>query len=294
MPMTPLSFPLVHNQMPILGTKSYLDFWQWSYSRLPGWEEIESGDVVVFNYPNEDAGRPVDKKDNYIKRCIATPGDVITIDSTIVSINGKPFDVRVGMQHSYQVLTNGMVLNPLLLEELGIDPGYPFTPQGDLMFTLTNSQAQELSKAEGVIAVMPYVDPKGKGDPSLFASSPSRPWNKDNFGPLTVPKKGVAFSITPDNIQLYQRVISEYERHTVSVSLGQVLIDGKPTTNYTPEMDYYFMMGDNRHNSADSRYWGFVPEDHVVGKAVFVWMSIRPPGGMGPYIRWNRLFKGID
>jgi signal peptidase I len=187
-----------------------------------------------------------------------------------------------------------MTLSPQLVEELKLDPGVPYTPQGDLMFTLTNDQAKALSKAEGVVAVVPLVDMKGKGDPSLFAASPSRPWNKDNFGPLTIPKKGVAIALTPDNLPLYQRLISEYEGHEVSVALGQITIDGKPASSYIPEMDYYFMMGDNRHNSADSRYWGFVPEDHIVGKAVFVWLSIRPPGGIGPYIRWDRIFNGID
>ncbi|MBS1658454.1 MAG: signal peptidase I [Bacteroidetes bacterium] len=298
-PMTPLSFPFAHNTMPLFGGKSYLTWIKLPYWRLPGFQHIKNNDVVVFNWPADDDARPVDKKENYIKRCIAIPGDTLEIKDGIVFINGKENKEYPGQQLDYFVNTDGTPLNEKSLSELGIDPGSPTNVPGQFFYFLTEAQAEKLKSFGNVKSVIPLIQKKGDiptlGEPIFPSDAAHFPYNIDNYGPIVIPKKGVTVPISMANLAVYHRLISQYEGHKLDVSKeGNITIDGKEATQYTFGMNYYWMMGDNRHNSQDSRYWGFVPEDHIVGKAWFIWMSWNKDGGVGSKIRWNRLFHGIN
>jgi signal peptidase I len=294
-PNTPLSFPFAHNTMPIIGTKSYLEWIKLGYHRLPGFSHIKNNDVVVFNYPAENEGRPVDKRENYIKRCIAIPGDTLVIKSADVYVNGKKNWKAPKREEEYEVYTDGTPINDKILRDLDISEGGPTETPGIYHYYLTDENVAKLRQLNNVKSVEQYIetriDPRG----SLFPGDVQDfPWTIDNYGPLVVPKKGVTVDLSPKNIAMYARIISVYEGHTLSEDGDKIIIDGKEATKYTFGMDYYWMMGDNRHNSSDSRYWGFVPEDHIVGKASFIWMSWDTNGSLFGKIRWSRLFHGIQ
>ncbi len=291
-PMTPLSFPFAHQEMPILGTKSYSEALTLPYYRLPGFSKIKNDDVVVFNYPMEDE-RPVDKKTHYIKRCIGIPGDTLLITDRVIRINNQVKPLPEGGQYLYQVNTNGTGFNPRVLEKLDITEGGPGNFEGEYRFFLTNKAAEELQKLPNVAKVEPFFQAKGVYEDYIFPFNSALPWNIDNFGPLYIPKKGDQIELNAKNIALYKRCIEIYEGNTFSQSGDVVYINNEPVKYYTFKMDYYFMMGDNRHNSADSRFWGFVPEDHIVGKAVFIWLSWNKNGSFFNKIRWSRLFSLI-
>ncbi|HYV90483.1 MAG TPA: signal peptidase I [Chitinophagales bacterium] len=297
-PNTPLSFPFAHNTMPLIGGKSYLTWIHLPYMRLPGFQKIKNNDIVVFNWPGDDDARPVDKKENYIKRCIAIPGDTLQIRNAEVYINGKKNTDFPGQQLDYYVNTDGTPINEKTLQELGIDNGSPTNMPGQSYFYLTEHQANELRKLKNIVSVTPNLQKKTDlpqlGETIFPGDQQHFPFNLDNYGPIVMPKKGVTVTLSPNNLALYHRLITQYERHTLDLSKdGKITIDGKETTQYTFKMDYYWMMGDNRHNSLDSRYWGYVPEDHIVGKAWFIWMSWNSGGSVPSKIRWSRLFHGI-
>ena len=317
-PITPLAVPLVHNTLPFVGGKSYTESVQWKYHRIPGFGHIDRNDVVVFNYPCGDTvmaeqpeadyyqacrvsgreniltkytiiTRPVDKKENYIKRCIGLPGDVLEIKGARVYINGAPNVLYPHSKLNYMVHTNGKM--PVV--EDNIEMTY-LIGNGQYIYNLANDQVEMMKKAENVTSVTPFISfpagvaPPDAGEWVFPLDTANFKWNRDNFGPMTIPKEGVTVEINPKNIALYRRIIRNYEGNTLEEKNGKIIINGKEATNYTFKMDYYWMMGDNRHNSLDSRYWGFVPIDHVVGKAWFVWLSYGDGG-----IRWRRLFHGI-
>lgn len=322
-PMTPLAVPLVHNTMPITGGKSYSESVKWGYHRWWGFGKVERNDVVVFNYPagdtvlleNPESGdyyrevrmygrenvmsrytiisRPVDKEENYIKRCVGVPGDVLEIKNGRIHINGEPNVLYPHSKLNYLVKTNGKM--PLMADE--IEQPYP-VGSGQYIYNLANDQVEPARKAPNVVSVELYLNtPAGASpkDPAEWVfphDTANFKWNRDNFGPITIPKKGVTAALTPQNIAIYRRIIRNYEGNTLEEQNGKIIINGKEATSYTFKMDYYWMMGDNRHNSLDSRYWGFVPEDHVVGKAWFVWLSYGE-GGMFKDMRWRRLLHGI-
>lgn len=323
-PMTPLAVPLVHNTLPFFNCKSYTELVQWGYHRLPGLGHIERNDVVVFNFPAGDTvalevqqdqdyyallrnynndrefvknnftvlSRPVDKKENYIKRCVGIPGDTIEVRGGYLYIGNK---LSVQYPHSkmtYTIATNGQVSLDEFIEEQDMNPDeVNYDPNSKMyLANLANDQVAAIKKMKGVLAVAPFVLAKNDTRDNAYPNDTANfKWNRDFYGPLVVPKAGQQVALTLQNIALYQRIIANYEHNDLAIKDGKIFINGKESTSYTFQMNYYWMMGDNRHNSADSRYFGFVPDDHIVGKAWFVWLSFGNKG-----IRWNRLFRSIS
>jgi signal peptidase I len=321
LPMTPLSFPFVHHTLPLTtSTKSFVEWIKFPYYRFPGFGKVERNDAIVFNYPDGDTvstrfqsnvsyyslvreygrqrvwtdkqnfgeivARPVDKRENYVKRCIAISGDTLKIVDQQVYINGKPVVNPENLQFEYVVQTDGTSINLRVLDKLNISEGRRTNVPGQFVFFLTNKAKEGLAKLPIVKSVQVISEPAGKWNPDIFPHDQRFAWNRDNFGPLYIPRKGVPIPLTVDNLPLYQRLITVYEGNELEVDGDVIKINGQPVTEYTPRLNYYWMMGDNRHNSADSRYWGFVPEDHVVGKPELIWFSIDKGK-----IRWNRIFS---
>lgn len=302
-PNTPIAFPFAHHTMPGTdSTKSYSELIKLPYFRLPGFGSIENNDVVVFNFPKEDF-RPVDKRENYIKRCVGIPGDTLEVRERELFINGAQAEQPEDMQYSYNVKTDGSGFNPKVLRKLDITEGGRVSNQGDFSLTMTDEAVDQVSKFNNVKDVTPTISRKGDYAEYIFPNSDAAMesnkgkkffWNVDNFGPIWIPQKGATVQLTLDNLPIYERIITLYEGNELRLSEGLIYINGSETSEYTFKMDYYFMMGDNRHNSADSRFWGFVPEDHIVGKAVFIWLSLdNAASGLSERIRWKRLFSLI-
>lgn len=321
-PNTPLSMPFVYNTMPFSTTaKSYSEAVKWDYHRLKGLQKVERDDVVVFNFPAGDTvllenqavtyydvlreyqasygveegrrrlnsdytvvARPVDKRENYIKRCVALPGDVLRIVDGQLFVNDAPQKAISAIQHIYFVQTTAP-LTQYTFDKLGITEYSGNAPY--YYVTMNEEIAEQLRKMPIVSDVVRYNEQVTSL--SVFPNDASYDWTSDRFGPLWVPAKGATVTLTLENLPLYERIIDQYEGHDLRVEGEQIFIDGIPTTSYTFAMDYYFMMGDNRHNSADSRFWGFVPEDHIVGKALFIVFSKGDDG-----VRWDRIFKKIE
>lgn len=302
-PITPLAFPFAHHTIPVFNSKAYLEWVKLPYFRLPGFGKVKNNDVVVFNYPMEGF-RPVDKRENYIKRCVAIPGDELQVENGELFINGELADKPEDMQHSYNVKTNGTGFNKRILRKLDITEGGRVSNAGDFRLTMTGAATAELSELNNVKDVRPAFSEPGAYAEYIFPNSDAELqsnknkkffWNVDNFGPITIPKKGETVELNEGNLPIYERLIGFYEGNDLKIEEDRIYINGIESTSYTFKMDYYFMMGDNRHNSADSRFWGFVPEDHIVGKAVFIWLSIdQNATKFFERIRWNRLFNLID
>ena len=241
---------------------------------------------------NEITVRPVDKRDNYIKRCIAIPGDTLRIINTQVHINGKPQKQYPGIQYRYLVQTDGSRINTRTLEKLKIykedlhDWG-----NGLYEIPLIAANAEEFQKLGNVRSVQKKIRPQGVYDDEIFPHDERYPWNVDNFGPLWIPKKGVTINIDTANICFYYRIITAYEGNDLKIQNGDIYINGVKTGSYTFKMDYYWMMGDNRHDSLDSRFWGFVPEDHIVGAPRSVWLSLNKEKSFPFNIRFGRMFR---
>jgi len=303
-PNTPLAFPFAHHTMPGTGdTKSYLEWIKLPYMRLPGYTSIKNNDVVVFNYPMEGF-RPVDKRENYIKRCVAIPGDVLEVKESVLFINEEEAYQPEGSQTSYDVETDGTGFNQLVLRKYDITEGGRVSNKGDFTLTMTKEAKENIAKLNNVRLVEPTIAEKGAYAEYIFPNSDAELrstknkkffWNVDNFGPITIPKKGATVELTTENLPIYERLIVFYEHNDLKIEENRIYINGVESNSYTFQMDYYFMMGDNRHNSADSRFWGFVPEDHIVGKAVFIWLSIdKDATKLFEKIRWRRIFNLID
>ena len=337
-PQTPLSFPFVHNTLPSMPTTpSYLTWIQLPYYRIPGYTEIKRNDVVVFNFPEGDTiinqegygskilyydvlreefngdrealknnfptlVHPMDKTDNYIKRCVGMPGDDLQVKNGELYINNQPAFISPSAQTDYNVITNGKPFDEdFLKNELGIklvpaddqnpEPHDPvnFLPwkQNEYIINMTLDGLKKIKALQNVVSVTPRIITADQ-EPTFPYDTANFKWSPDNFGTLHIPKKNESIVLTPQNIALYRRLIITYEHNTLDEQNGKFIINGKETTSYIPKYNYYWMMGDNRHRSQDCRFWGFVPETNVVGKASLIWFS----WDGGP--RWSRIFKGIN
>lgn len=347
-PNTPLSFPLVQNTLPLFGTKSYLDWPEWGYKRVKGLGQVKRNDIVVFNFPAGDTValkqqnpsydelvmmygrdriwmdkatfgdviyRPVDKRENYVKRCIGMPGDTIELRNNQVYIDGKPGENPEDMQFCYYVETDGspiteeqfrlldvskedriLISNSGHLQDLMSFLGFQPNAAGQYnpVYRLPLTQ-KALAIAEKLPLVKKVIiEPDALSGGFTYPAWYETGWTRDNYGPLWIPKKGATIPLNERNIALYGRCIKNYENNTLEEKDGKYYINGKPETTYTFKYDYYWMMGDNRHNSADSRSWGFVPEDHIVGKPILIWLSLDKDRSLfDGGIRWNRLFKMV-
>ena len=307
-PKTILQVPLTHQKIWFTDIPSYSDAIQIPNFRLPGFTTVKNGDVVVFNYPGcperpDPYGGydkyPVDLRTNYIKRCIGIGGDVIDIKDSEVFVNNKKFDNAAGTQKYYKIETNTNV-NEKLFEKLGIENKGERSEGGKMYYSINSTEAAltELKKYDFVTNIFPDIIAKGDTSDQNYNAFPHQTTlfsnNRDNFEPFTVPKKGMKIQLTDKNIAMYKSVITVFDLNkNAEYKNGKIFIDGKQVEEYTFNQDYYFMMGDNRYESDDSRFWGFVPADHIVGKAVFIWMSIDANGNLLNKIRWSRLFSLI-
>ena len=326
-PMTVAMIPLLHNRTPVLNTESYLEKPSLPYFRLPALESIDRNEPFVFNWPVGDSvyvtparpysvsqverdpnlyeasdralrslrknkefiTRPIDKKDHYIKRCVGLPGDNLEIKKGQIYIDGTPSKNPTNMQFLYElVLPPGESLNKNKLDEWGVDSG-DFHPRYRNAVYLDSTQVNQIKSLNANIQLKRQFSTKDPG--AMFPNSKKyfSEWTNDDFGPIWIPKAGESISLTPENIVKYRRVIDVYENNDVSVSNGKMTINGEAASEYTFKQNYYWAMGDNRLNSEDSRAWGFVPEDHIVGKPLFIWFSKDQTG-----INWERIFKSAN
>ncbi len=258
---------------------------------LPWWKyEKYAREYINTQYDVET--RPVDRRDNYIKRCVAIPGDVLEVKASNVIVNGIPQKEHKGIQKDYFVTTNGMAINTKVLQKFGVPKkSANITNNPYYRLPLTKENMEKIASLPEVESVTVRQDRnEGDYDFMTFPHSAYYGWNGEFFGPITVPKKGETVDLTIDNLPMYQRIIEAYESNKLQVRDSIIYINEEPASQYTFKMDYYFMMGDNRHNSADSRYWGFVPEDHIIGSPRVIWLSRDMDYGG---IRWKRIFKVV-
>ena len=298
-PRTPLQIPLTHKFLPFTadaqgngGVRSFLDWIQLPSWRIPGFSEVTRNDVVVFNYPSEEV--PTDVKTNYIKRCVAVAGDTLTVVNQQVYINGVPSENPEERQQSYKIYLKQQINRRTLLKWGITDQFYPsYDNDGSWVINTTAENAEWLKSNPAVEKITLNVDQSA--DPGVIPHSSIMKWNKDNLGPLWIPKAGKTIKLTPLNIAFYETAIKRFEGNDkVELKGKELWIDGAKADTYTFKQDYYFMMGDNRHNSLDSRFWGFVPANHVVGKAMFIWLSLDENESGFDKIRWSRMFNLIE
>ena len=357
-PMTAVSFPMVHDTIPVIKTKSYLKKPQLPYFRLPALQKIKRNDIVVFSWPADTVrqffvrekrvDKPIDKKSNYVKRCVGIPGDTLEIIDGFIHTNGiknilperaevqytfnayakkgvssrklldegfEDFDRiykienitessfqqiipyitgRRGTADNFYVYTGSKGLPTDLIRKLGLRVSE--TLEVDKQLTITLEEADKLRKITWIDSVKQRINSIKVPNESFFPNKIPYNWNEDNFGPLLIPKKEMSIELTRDNLPLYKKIIQEYEGNQLELTPTQIKINGEIASTYTFKKDYYWMMGDNRHKSEDSRFWGFVPDDHIVGKPVFIWFSIKGinDGIKNWSIRWDRVFTTVD
>lgn len=298
-PRTPLQIPLTHQKIWGTNILSYLPWIQLPTYRFPGFSKVKRGDVVVFNVPpkslNEGIDHPVDLKNNYVKRCVAIAGDRLEVRNRQVVVNGEPLPDPPNMKFSYLVKSRDEI-NKRNLTGLGLDRNdYYFLGRTEddralyRMF-LTKAQEEEVREVPYILSVEVDINTYSSPDERIFPAICSPTWTGDNYGTLIIPQKGMTITVNDSTLSAYGEVIRLYEQNkNVQIAEGKLSIDGKSLTSYTFKQNYYFMMGDNRHNSLDSRYWGFVPEDHIVGKALFIWFSVDQEARLLKKVRWGRI-----
>ena len=329
-PQTPLHFPLTQNTLPILNCKSYIEHPQLAYHRLKGLRSVERGDIVVFNFPAGDTVatrcpnpdyytliqehgraavwgnkalfgdiiyRPVDRRDNYVKRCIGLPGETLKIDDSVIYIDGKALPQPENVQFFYWVRTKSTAIGDDTFDELGISVEDRHMAQSNIpgeihyLLPLTAAMKKQLEAKSWIVAI-DRIESNPEESVITYPIGVDYGWTHQNYGPVIIPKKGMTIDLTERNVELYSRCIRNYEGNSLDVSSGTVLLNGAPASKYTFKMDYYWMMGDNRDNSLDSRYWGFVPEDHIVGTPMIVLISFdKDKPLLGGGVRWDRVFK---
>ena len=359
-PQTPLTMPLTQHTLPVVDSRSYIEWPQWPYERAKGLGTVQQNDIVVFNYPAGDTlcaapqyqaqdfyrltyglgegdyaskhggflpnlsemkpqqmrdffaqiyadgrriinanpneygeviTRPVDRRENYVKRCVGLPGQTLQIKKRIIYTDGKRNKEPDNVQYCYYVKLRGQL--PMeLIDQLGISQEDLISLNQQGYFPLTNASVKALRARKDLVESVTLVNDPTTWD--IYPLNGNKGWTRDNYGPVWIPKKGESINLTMDNIAVYERPIRIYEGNDLQVRGGKIFINGKEAKSYTFKMDYYWMMGDNRHNSLDSRYWGFVPEDHIVGKPIFIWWSHDPDHSGFSGIRWNRLFRFVD
>jgi len=323
-PQTPLHFPLAQNTLPILNCKSYIEHPQLDYHRLKGLRNVERMDIVVFNFPAGDTValkcpnpdyytlcyergrdvvrnnkeifgeiiyRPVDRRDNYVKRCLGLPGETLQIKGGIVYVNGKALPQPKNVQYFYYVETDGTLIGDDLFDELGISMDDRHGQGSQYILPLTGEMKKKLESLSWVLTIQ-RIQPDPGETILTYPVGTDYGWTHADYGPVWIPKKGAKVDLTLQNLPLYERCIRNYEGNDLEVKGSQILINGKPATSYTFKMDYYWMQGDNRDNSLDSRYWGFVPEDHIVGTPAIILISFDKDHSLfNGGIRWNRIFK---
>ena len=357
-PQTPLTMPLTQHTLPIINTKSYIEFPHWDYRRVKGLGKVKLNDIVVFNYPAGDTictelpyqteyysmvygfgqqifeqnnggpidlntlnkqqqhdyfeqvyalgrqyvasnpvefgsidSRPTDRRENYVKRCVGLPGQTLQIKNRIVYLDGKPNKEPDNVQYTYYIKLKQHIPDDLM-KELGISMEDLGSLNQRGCMPLTKATAKALAARKDIVESIRINTEATVGD--LYPLNAVTNWTRDNYGPIWIPAKGKSINLDMNNIAVYERPIRVYENNELKIKNNQIYINGRLAKSYTFKMDYYWMMGDNRHNSADSRYWGFVPEDHIVGKPIFIWWSSDPDRkGLGG-IRWNRLFNMVD
>ena len=301
---TPLQIPLTHQK--IWGTEipSYLPWIKLPYYRLPGFSEVKREDIVVFNIPpkslSDGIDYPIDLKTYYVKRCVGIPGDRLEIKEGQLIVNSQSLSNPEHMKFSYLVSTKDEI-NKRNLSKLGLDSedyfflGRSKDNEAIYKMLLTSEQLKEIKAVPYITSVQADYTKSEVPDNGIFPISKSNAWTGQNYGAIIIPKKEFEIGIDDSTLPVYEEIITRYEGHDrVLVEDGKLLIDGKVIEKYTFKQDYYFMMGDNRHNSLDSRYWGFVPEDHVVGKALFIWMSLDNEADLLHKVRWNRIFSLVE
>lgn len=302
-PNTPVALPFMHNT--VWGTtdvKPYSESVQLGYHRMPGFTSVKNNDIVVFNYPEDDMypTMPFDKKTHYVKRCLGIAGDKFQITDRVVYVNDKKQKVtdRTVLQFEYLVGSKRL-MNKQKLYLKGISDIRDLNPQREVVnpkkgvYYYSMMLSEETKKVISKMSIVERLELKAldlheKGT-HVFPKGVDNGWDVDNYGPIVIPAKGMTVPLNKDNYNLYNKIIRKYENHQIKWVNNQALLDGKVATDYTFIYDYYWMMGDNRHNSLDSRFWGFVPETHIVGKPVFKWFSRDKNGN----IRWERLFTVI-
>jgi signal peptidase I len=291
---TPLAIPFL--EPTVAGVKTYWSGLQLPYLRLPGLSSIKNQDIVVFNKPDEagpEYNLPVDERTCLIKRCQAIPGDVFSIVNSQVYINGRPAPNAPKQQTSYNVVTNGYDINAEALKDLNITIHGQIAPNSFEM-VMSAEAANAIKTYSNVKSVTPVIATAGSYDAAIFPHNEKLKWNLDNFGPIRLPKKGWTTPLNDSTLTLYRRAIEVYENNKIAVRGKDILLNGKKADSYTFKMDYYWMMGDNRHDSLDSRFWGYVPEDHIIGKALLTFFSTDSTQNIFSKVRWNRVLRPIN
>jgi Signal peptidase I len=342
-PNTPLAFPLTHNTLPFFNSKSYSDWPHWEYKRLPGFGKVKRDDIVVFNYPAGDTValnyqqgdyhalvnqvgwaevnknpkrygevvyRPVDRRENYVKRCVGLPGEMLEIKDNVVFVDGKELPLPKNAQFNYYVETHGNRFSDKQFSDLGVskddrrlmtadysrflgvepNEGGSYNPL--YRIPLTQDKLKTLKDRNWARSI--HIEPAALGGPIYpYGYDEEFGWDRDNYGPIWIPKKGESIPLNQKNLAIYKRCIVNYEYNTLRIDGDKVYINGNIADTYTFKYNYYWMMGDNRHNSADSRSWGFVPEDHVVGQPIMIWLSTDKDKSFFSGIRWDRIFRWV-